>query len=585
MQPQVQNPYPAPQTTQPVQPQMQAPLQGPQALPALQEILNRITQVNNILITVKANPSVDELAAALGLTIALDHSGKHSTVVFSGKVPDVMSFLNPEKIIEKDVHSLRDFIISLNKDKADKLRFAKDGEIVKIYITPYKSTITSKDLGYGEGDFNVELVLAIGINNKEELDSVIAAHGRILHDATVTTITPGSEISQLGSINWSDLNYSSASAMALTLLQNLNLPSGISPEVATALLTGLVADTDRFSNAKTTPLVMELAAQLMSAGANHQLVTSSIGNLTTQNPNQSNFQNNQNQLGTDVQTTPEDLTLELHQNGSTVTATTGQAIDQLPQEGRAPRVAPPPPRVATNIAPMSFSNSANPNPGKVQTSSSNLGQSPTQVDIPAPQSLGSPAPQPEKQSDQVTGLAATTTTPFSDANQDGYGLAPQPLGSLPVSSSEPPKEAEADRIQEEIDAIYNAQPFDPANNPRQDYGTDLILPSEPNMNPTTNSQAQVDTSVQQDQHQESKFNSIKPPELKPIQSTREEVTNSDELPGNSPIPGLEFPPEIMPPPPPPPPPGAATTEAKPTSYPVDSFGNQINFNPTKNPTS
>jgi hypothetical protein len=76
MQPQVQNPYPAPQTTQPVQPQMQAPLQGPQALPALQEILNRITQVNNILITVKANPSVDELAAALGLTIALDHSRK-----------------------------------------------------------------------------------------------------------------------------------------------------------------------------------------------------------------------------------------------------------------------------------------------------------------------------------------------------------------------------------------------------------------------------------------------------------------------------------------------------------------------------
>jgi len=74
---------------------------------------------------------------------------------------DVMSFLNPEKIIEKDVHSLRDFIISLNKDKADKLRFAKDGEIVKIYITPYKSTITSKDLGYGEGDFNVEQYLQL----------------------------------------------------------------------------------------------------------------------------------------------------------------------------------------------------------------------------------------------------------------------------------------------------------------------------------------------------------------------------------------------------------------------------------------
>ena len=158
--------------------------------PAQQDIINRIKQVNNILVTVKANPTVDDLSAALGLTIALNNFGKHATAVFSGQIPNAMSFLKPEKTFENDVHSLRDFIISLNKDKADKLRFAKDGDIVKIYITPYKATITSQDLSYTEGDFNVEMVLAIGISSQQELDSVIATHGRILHEATVATIMP-----------------------------------------------------------------------------------------------------------------------------------------------------------------------------------------------------------------------------------------------------------------------------------------------------------------------------------------------------------------------------------------------------------
>ena len=46
--------------------------------------------------------------------------------------------------------------------------------------------------------------------------------------------------------------------------------------ISTALLTGIVAETDRFSNDKTTSVTMSVSATLMKAGANQQLVASKL---------------------------------------------------------------------------------------------------------------------------------------------------------------------------------------------------------------------------------------------------------------------------------------------------------------------
>ena len=50
----------------------------------------------------------------------------------------------------------------------------------------------------------------------------------------------------------------------------------IEKEEATAFLTGIVAATNRFSNATTTPETMQLASKLMESGANQQLVSQNI---------------------------------------------------------------------------------------------------------------------------------------------------------------------------------------------------------------------------------------------------------------------------------------------------------------------
>lgn len=247
-----------------------------QLTPEEQQVIDKLKEANNVLVTVNANPTVDQLAACLGMTIALNKAGKHATAVFSGEVPSTLEFLKPEETLEKNTDSLRDFIISLDKSKADKLRYKVEDNVVKIFITPYRTAISEADFEYSQGDFNVQAIVALGVRDQQDLDEVIRAHGRILHDAAVISINlePGSE---LGSVNITDTNASSLSEVVTILLQNYDAEL-LDSQISTALLTGVVAETARFSNEKTTPTTMSVSSALMAAGANQQLVATKLDN-------------------------------------------------------------------------------------------------------------------------------------------------------------------------------------------------------------------------------------------------------------------------------------------------------------------
>ena len=244
---------------------------------AKQQIIDQLRDAENVLVTVNRNPSVDELSAALAMTLLINKLNKHATAVFSGDIPPAITFLDPQKTFENTVNSLRDFIIALDKEKADHLRYKVDGDMVKIFITPYRTTISESDLDFSQGDYNVEMVIAIGVESEDDLDRALSDHGRIMHDAVVASIGNGDRPSQLGTLNWSDTKASSYSEMLAMLADGLRQDKNLLDEqIATAFLTGIVAATDRFSNKRTTSQSMTIAAELMAAGANQQLIASQL---------------------------------------------------------------------------------------------------------------------------------------------------------------------------------------------------------------------------------------------------------------------------------------------------------------------
>ena len=239
----------------------------------LDKVVAKIKDAENVLVALSDNPTVDEMAAAIGLTMALDSAGKHATAIYSGETPNVLEFLNPQETFETNTNSLQDFIIALNKEKADHLRYKVDGDFVKVYITPYRTTISEDDLEFSRGDFNVDLVVALNVAAATDLDGALKEHGRIMHDASAVNITLGPP-GKFGEVEWADTEASSISEMVTNLA--LRLSKDLDKGTATALLTGLVAATDRFSNEKTTPAAMVLAAKLMGAGADQQVIAANI---------------------------------------------------------------------------------------------------------------------------------------------------------------------------------------------------------------------------------------------------------------------------------------------------------------------
>ena len=241
------------------------------------QIIESIKDKKNILVTVSNNPSVDELAAALGLTIFLNKLDKHATAIASGNIPSALDFLDPGKTFEATADSLRDFIIALDKEKADHLRYKLEGDVVKIFITPYQTTITQSDLEFSQGDYNVEMVIALNVASREELDKALSAHGKILHDAVVATITTGSLKSSLGTLDWHEDAATGVSEMVTEIAQELKTAKAdIDEQIATSFLTGIVASTDRFSNELTSSKVMTMSAELMASGANQQLIAAQL---------------------------------------------------------------------------------------------------------------------------------------------------------------------------------------------------------------------------------------------------------------------------------------------------------------------
>ncbi len=305
------------------------------------QVAEKIKHGTNILIALSKDPNLDEISAAIALAIILDQQKKHVTAIYSGKTPNALEFLKPEETFQKDTSSLQDFIIALNKSKADHLTYQIDGDYVKIFITPYKRQVTKEDLEYSYGDYNVDLVIVFNVNAGSEIDSALSEYGRIMHDATAINITSGVP-GHFADLEWSDPSKSSVCEMVYDLINVLAIDS-ISQEVATALLTGILSATERFANNRTKPTTMAVASKLMEAGADQQLISSNIlkpepssAEASVKNQNQTlnttssyNIQNTDNlNSSQDLDTGERELEQLVNQNMNNTQATPNQVTDQ-----------------------------------------------------------------------------------------------------------------------------------------------------------------------------------------------------------------------------------------------------------------
>lgn len=241
-----------------------------------QQTSEAIRQAESILVVTSQNPTIDQIVAVLGLAAILRKFGKKVSAVISDPLPPKLDFLEVGPV-ETTLAGLRDFIlkVDLKKSEVDKLKYTVEDQKLNIHITPFKGAFGPADVTFDYGTYHYDIVIVLGVVAKNRLDRVFDRAPQMLEETPIINIDFHRINENYGAVNLIDQNAASLCEILVALSESLQ--TGLIDEpIATALLAGIMASTDRFTAQHTTAKALTVAAQLMAAGGKQQQVVRSL---------------------------------------------------------------------------------------------------------------------------------------------------------------------------------------------------------------------------------------------------------------------------------------------------------------------
>lgn len=243
-----------------------------------QQITELIKKSHHILIAFPKNFSVDAVASALALNLVLKKMGKLVDVVASDFVlPKNLSFLPNTDTITQNISGLQKFIITLRatKDQIEEFTYSVENDQLKIFITPKHGSFKKEDVNAGTSDYRYDLIFTLDTTDLESIGPLYQNFADFFYNTPVINIDHHTENEQYGQVNLTNLTAVATSEVLYHLFTEID-PGLIDKDVATCLLTGLVAKTQSFKTPNVTPKTLEIASALMTTGADRDAVVKSL---------------------------------------------------------------------------------------------------------------------------------------------------------------------------------------------------------------------------------------------------------------------------------------------------------------------
>src|SRR3989344_781129 len=189
------------------------------------QIHNHIKNANKLALVSHPNPDGDTLGAAMAFAEYLQTLGKEVKIFCLTPVPDKFSFLKNIHLVTQDPETFLDMDTITVLDCGD-LRYAGVVELLKD------------------------------------------------HAATIINIDHHATNEKYGHMNMVVVGAASTTEVVYNFFKINSVR--ISPSMATALLTGLITDTDNFSNSATSYTSLTAASELLRLGANWNTINNSL---------------------------------------------------------------------------------------------------------------------------------------------------------------------------------------------------------------------------------------------------------------------------------------------------------------------
>lgn len=245
------------------------------------QVIQLLQKSQKILILPSSPPDGDSIGSALALYLILRKLGKEATVVCTDLIPEVYQFLPTTNVIDNDLVTSNDFIVTLDctKAKIDTIKTNLEDNKVNIIITPKRGSLGEKEVSFHYGPTKYDLVVVVDAGDLSQLGKLYDENAGLFTQIPVINIDHHVSNNHFGKINLVDMMASSTTELLIPVIEEYGKMEGknlINEDVATLLLAGIITDTGSFQNANTSPKAFASASHLLGYGARQQEIIQHI---------------------------------------------------------------------------------------------------------------------------------------------------------------------------------------------------------------------------------------------------------------------------------------------------------------------
>ncbi len=235
------------------------------------KINKTLTNSHQIAVVLPEQVSIDLISAALAIYKKLVNDGKQVTIFSSGPNIPKQEFIANQPIIRSNFGSAQELTIKVNGQsvKPKQIRYEKLHDDLFVYVTPEESSkqFTSDDVEVIPAVTSYDLLVILGADTLESIGKLYETNTELFFNTTKIAISNKLDQEYFGTITWVESDTPSISQQIAEWLLKDDQNILKDDFVATSLLAGIISATQSFSDPRTTPDSLAIAAKLVSNGA------------------------------------------------------------------------------------------------------------------------------------------------------------------------------------------------------------------------------------------------------------------------------------------------------------------------------
>ena len=239
-----------------------------------QQLKQLLESSKHILLVLNSTQNTDSVCGAVAWKKWLEKQNKQVDIIADNFVlPKNLRFINGVEEIQPQISHLQKFILKVDVThvKIDTLSYDIKDNWLSIYLTPKQGIITKNELRTAQSGLKYDLIITINAQDLESLGKIFFNNTDLFYKVPVVNFDnhPGNE--HFGQVNFVDFTATSVSEIIYKTIKQIS-EAHVDADIATALLAGMISQTQSFKTTNVTPLTLNTASELMNLGADREKI-------------------------------------------------------------------------------------------------------------------------------------------------------------------------------------------------------------------------------------------------------------------------------------------------------------------------